>query len=81
MLFPDKHITVSESLIGLGSLVLELLTTPSDVDALHVECMRRFRTAQYPSYHSFENLVLALDFLFAVGAIMQDRQGRISKCG
>ena len=80
MLLPDKHITVSESLLGLGSLLLELLVVPSDVDMLHIECMKRFRMGGYPSYHTFENVVLALDFLFAIGVITQDKQGRISKC-
>lgn len=80
MLLPAKHIALSESLLGLGGLLLEMLVSPKGIDELYLECNKRFRAKEYPSYHSFENVVLALDFLFAVGAVTQDKQGQIIRC-
>lgn len=80
MLLPDKHIALSESLLGLGSLLLELVSTQMTIDEIYIEYGKRHRAGDYPAYHSYENVVLALDFLFAVGAITQDKLGRISRC-
>ena len=35
---------------------------------------------EYPSQHSFENVVFAVDFLFAVGAVKLKSDGALEKC-
>ena len=38
MLLPAKHIALSESLLGLGGLLLEMLASPKGIDELYLEC-------------------------------------------
>ena len=80
MLLPNKHITLAQSIIGLGSFTLEALEKPKTVDALWVEFQAVNNTARFPAYHTFENMMLAIDFLFAIGAIKEGQNGKISKC-
>ncbi|AMB86577.1 hypothetical protein AWM79_15205 [Pseudomonas agarici] len=80
MLMPDKHIKFAESLIGLGSFILEELDEPKSIDTLW-DAFRQARLAkEYPSPHSFESLVLAVDVLFAIGAIEPAKLGVLKKC-
>jgi hypothetical protein len=69
MLMPDKHIRWSESLLGLSVYVLEQLAQARTVDQVW-ECLQTdIQNGRYPASHSFENLVLSLDALYAIGAI------------
>lgn len=80
MLMPDKHIRLSESFYGLGSFLLELLTTPKTIDELWRLFSKAVIGKEYPSQHSFENVVFAVDFLFAVGAVKLKSDGALEKC-
>lgn len=82
MLMPDKHIKFSESLLGLGSFVIENLVEPKTIDELWEEfCMVR-KNGSFPVAHSFENLVLAVDALYAIGAVTEiDQSGVLLLCG
>jgi hypothetical protein len=79
MLLPDKHIGFAESLIGLGSFVLENLVKPRDVDTIWKN-FEKVRGGEFPAFHSFDNLVLAIDMLFAIGAIDLMANGQIVRC-
>lgn len=81
MLMPDKHIRFAESLLGLGGFVLDALATPQTVDDLW-DAYGKARTAGLNSApHTFENLVLAVDVLFAVGAVNESGQsGVLQRC-
>ena len=80
MLMPDKHIKFAESLVGLGSFILEALEEPKSIDALW-DAFRQARIdRKYPSPHSFESLVLAVDVLYAIGAIEPAKLGVLRKC-
>jgi len=35
---------------------------------------------EFPARHSFDNLVLTVDILFAIRAIAPDRNGRLERC-
>ena len=50
MLMPDKHVKFSESLIGLGSFVLESLDEPMSIDALW-KSFKQARTEQNRNIH------------------------------
>ena len=62
-LLPDKHIPTKRSLVGIGSLLLERLETTSSVSSLWDEIKDE------QTIGSFDNFVLALDYLYAIGAI------------
>jgi len=78
---PDKHIKFSESLLGLGSFALESLVEPKTIDDLWAEFSRARDRGEFPSPHSFENLVLAVDALFAIKAVEQvEQSGLLRLC-
>lgn len=80
MLLPDKHIRLSESLLGLGSYLLDVLKQPRTVDDVWLEYRKARETGIYPAHHTFENVVLALDVLFAINAVKLIDNGLIKKC-
>lgn len=77
MVFPDKHIRFSESLLGLGSLVLESLSKPKNIDELWKELKGVQQTQNLFITHNFENLVLATDILYAIGMIENYENGTL----
>lgn len=80
MLLPDKHIRFSESLLGLGSFLLGILRQPRTVDDIWLEYRKAREAGTYPAHHTFENVVLALDVLFAIRAVDFTDNGLIQKC-
>lgn len=77
MLLPDKHITFAESLLGFGSYVLAKLSEPMTIDQVWRAFERESKS--YPAYQSFDNLVLAVDALFAVGAVTVNAYGELER--
>lgn len=63
MILPTKHIAVEDSLLGAGAIILQELARPQTVSRL----WDRLRTN--PTINNFNRFSLALDFLFAIGAI------------
>lgn len=66
MILPTKHLPPRRSLIGVGGLMLERLDQPRTITGLWDKARR------IPDVGSFERFILALDFLFAIGAIEYD---------
>ena len=62
-LLPNKHIPTSRSLVGLGGLLLGQIQAPLTVSTLWDQVKTK------PEVGSFRNFVLALDFLYIIGAI------------
>jgi hypothetical protein len=69
MFMPDKHIKMSESLLGLGGYLLSALEQPQTIDQLWARYRSDADNERSLLGHSFENLVMALDTLYAIGAI------------
>ena len=63
MILPTKHVSVENSLIGAGSVVLRYLSSPQTPTALWD------RVRHSPGVGVYGRFVLALDLLFAIGAI------------
>ncbi|HYO59962.1 ABC-three component system middle component 6 [Archangium sp.] len=63
MILPTKHISTRRSLLGVGAAVLKRLREPQTVSRLweHVR--------DEPEVRNFERFVLALDLLYALGAV------------
>ena len=70
MILPTKHITVENSLIGVGGLLLPLLSQPTTVSALW-EVAR-----EMPQVATYERFTLALDLLYILEAI-EFRDGQL----
>ncbi|MDI6736361.1 MAG: hypothetical protein QME42_09270 [bacterium] len=64
MILPDKNITLSNSLIGLGSKILIELSTSQTVSSLWEKVHKR-----YLEIRTFERFVLTLDLLYIMGLI------------
>lgn len=68
MILPTKHIRPDRSLLGIGAELLRLLDRERTVSSLWEE-VRVERERQGTSSISFDWFVMALDFLYAAGAI------------
>lgn len=63
MILPNKHLDLPASLLGMGAHVLKCVKTPSTVTAVWEE----FDNAN--DGVPFHRFILALDFLYAIGAL------------
>ena len=79
MIMPTKHINFSESLLGFGSYVLNLIDTPKSIDYIWNKYQNDLSKNIYFAKHSFDNLILTILFLYTIGAITENG-GEIIKC-
>jgi hypothetical protein len=79
MILPSKHISLSESLLGLGGIVLQIIMRkPCSLEYIWQEYSKINNNREiFPAYHSFDNVVLAVDLLFMIGAININSEGEI----
>lgn len=63
MILPTKHVSAEHSLLGVGALVLSRLGRPRTVSALWEDVRPNSQVA------TFERFSLALDLLYAIGAV------------
>ncbi|MGE3407555.1 MAG: ABC-three component system middle component 6 [Pirellulales bacterium] len=80
MILPNKHIRLSESLLGVGAFVLSHCTKPRTVDSLWYALGEAYDSGQFPAYHTFDNLLLSIAFLYSIGAIEMIDDGRVQRC-
>ena len=76
-LLPGKHVRTSESLLGLGALALSSLATePKNLDALWAD-LKELAPVKRRVHGSItlDGVVLAVDFLFVVGAVRLNHEG------
>lgn len=80
MLLPEKHITLAESVLGLGGVLLEVLDRPRSLDYLfkHVRTLKD--EGKLAAFHDFDSITLAVTFLYSVGVIMGTGAGAIRRC-
>lgn len=76
MLSPQKHIRLSESLLGLGANILNLLSRPLTPEQIY----EKLKNLNLLISHDFEHIILALDFLYACSAVELNEQGKIVRC-
>lgn len=70
MILPSKHIRLSESLLGLGGILLTITKEPVTVDDIWFKYSQINNSKnKFPAYHNFDNVILALNYLFLIGAI------------
>ena len=71
MILPKKQLSLSESLFGFGAFLLQQLDTPTTVDDLW-EYYKK-----YLIKFTFDQFIMALDYLYIIGAIKQDERGML----
>lgn len=71
MLMPTKHIKTENALIGIGSEVLALLDEHKTASRIFFDLQERRRANELSTIH-FDYFLLAVDFLFSVGAVRFD---------
>lgn len=69
MILPGKHIRPERALIGVGAEILDLLSEPMTVSRLWDEIRARREKSMPSSPITYNWFVLALDFLYMIGAI------------
>lgn len=80
MLMPDKHISFSESLLGVGSHILRQLSgRPKSLDTLWT-AYRTDESGLYSIKISFDSFLLAIGFLYSLGVVAEVREGFIGLC-
>lgn len=78
-LLPQKHVRASESVLGLGAIVLLSLSQGSkNLDAIwnDVKTHESVKRSAHGAI-TLDSVILAVDFLFAVGAVKMSRDGVI----
>ena len=81
MVLPRKHIKLSESLIGVAAFILDQnLNNPISIDDLWDELRVYMQDGRFPRMHSIDDLVLAIDILYALGFVDGDLQGKVKLC-
>lgn len=81
MLLPDKHIRLSESILGLAGLILSSLKGRMTFDGLWKKVRQHFESPNWPATHGVENFVLALCFLFSISVVEVSSDGELFRCG
>ncbi|MCH8823866.1 MAG: hypothetical protein IH984_10200 [Planctomycetes bacterium] len=80
MLLPEKHICLAESILGLGAFIIEQLDRARSVDQLHDRVSEACEGPELPAYHDFDSILLAVLFLFSIGAVEMTNTGSIRRC-
>ncbi|MBZ9818300.1 ABC-three component system middle component 6 [Mesorhizobium sp. CA4] len=68
MLLPTKHIKIENALLGVGAEVLAELDRPKTVSTLFYDIQAR-RSEYEMTTIEFDWFLLAVDFLYAIGAV------------
>lgn len=79
MLMPKKHINLSESLIGIGGIILQCLGKSSkSLDAIISYTDQVINNNKNKKiYNNTDNVLLAIDYLYTIGVIDVNNEGGI----
>ena len=75
MILPRKQLSISESFFGFGGFLLQQLSVPATVDELWEYYKDSYSNKKYPVKFSFDQFIMALDYLFIIGAIRKNERG------
>jgi hypothetical protein len=73
MILPTKHISVQNSLLGVGAIILGHINNPLTVSAFW------FDVSTISEVATFERFILVLDLLYIIGAI-ELQEGLLYRC-
>ena len=69
MILPTKHMATNRALIGVGGSILRALSTPKTMSALWDEVRAGNDREKQAATIDYKWFVLAVDFLFILGAV------------
>lgn len=75
MILPRKQLSMSESLFGFGAFLLEQLHDGKTVEELWEYYINAYNNKIYNVKFSFDQYIMALDYLFIIGTIEKDDDG------
>jgi len=78
-MLPEKHVWLNETLLGVGALLLVELKESKTVDQIWSE-LKSSRRKLVPERLEFDDLVLTIDFLFALGTVKLTPEGKLCRC-
>ena len=73
MILPTKHISIRNSLLGVGAIVISHLNYPRTVTSLWSDL------SKVPEVATFDRFVLVLDLLYMIG-VVELEEGLLRKC-
>lgn len=77
MIFPQKHITLAESIFGLSHMLLKIIRENNNkisLDDLWYKFEKINDDGKFRVYHSFDNFLLAIDLLYAINIIKNNKE-------
>lgn len=77
MILPKKHLPMDESVFGFGAYLLQHLKKPCTIDDLWKAYIREYEESVYGTKFSFDQFIVVIDFLYAVGAVGLNRKGEL----
>lgn len=80
MLFPTKHLRLDESILGLGASLLDLIRDGDTVECIFDAYSRKSAAGLLHVPATPAKLLLALDWLFMLGAISKTSEGGVRRC-
>lgn len=75
MILPKKQLSLNESVLGFGAFLLDHIISPISVDDLWEYYKDSYENKRYPVKFSFDQFIMALDYLFIIGAIKENEGG------
>ena len=80
MVLPEKHVTLAESLLGLGAFLIGELQRPRSADQLYLRVVEGRHEGTLPAFHDFDSVLLAILLLYSVGILEADEGGILKLC-
>jgi hypothetical protein len=80
MLLPDKHVTLAESILGLGAFLLSQLDSPKTIDQLSHTVKVGWERQSMPAIHGYDSVLLAVLFLYSIGVVDSSETGAVRRC-
>lgn len=78
MILPNKYITITESLIGLSALILDVLSENSvTIDTLWKIFQKKYNNKNLINLPNFQKFIWTVDFMYISNMINYNEQGEI----
>lgn len=78
MILPKKQLSINESIFGFGAFLLQYLEKPISTDELWEQYKDSYTNKKYSVKFSFDQFIMALDYLYIIGAIKESEGGLLS---
>ena len=80
MILPDKYTEINESLFGLSGLILSFLKSDKTLDQIYSKYKNASNKGIISQYYTIEDIVMAVNLLYIMGAVNLNTNGKIEKC-